>query len=151
LLAVAAGTFLVSCGDSSSSSDSSAAASSSSPSSPSSTTAAEPEGCADLAALQTSAQTLTGIEPLADGTDALKAGLADTQAALDAVLASASAGLKPVVEQVGAAFDAVQTAADGLTADTLTEQAPAIVAALQGLNSALTALGATLSQECPQS
>jgi hypothetical protein len=148
LLAVAAGVLLVGCGDSSDSSDSSATASSSSPSA---TTSSAPEGCADLAALQASAQTLTGIEPLQDGTDALKAALADTKGALDTVLASVSAELQPVVEQVGTAFDAVQTASDGLTADTLTEQAPGIVAALQGLNTALTALGATLSQECPES
>ena len=65
------------------------------------------------------------------------------------VLASVSAELQPVVEQVGTAFGAVQTASDGLTAETLTEQAPEIVAALQSLKTALAALAATLSQDCP--
>ena len=148
LLAVAAGMFLVSCGDSSSSSESSTTASSSSTSA---NTPSAPAGCADLAALQASAQTLTGIEPLHEGTNALEAALADTKAALDTVLASVSADLQPALEGVGTAFDAVQTASDGLTAETLREQAPGIVAALQGLNTALTALGATLSQECPES
>jgi hypothetical protein len=145
LLALAAGVLLVGCGDSS---DSSTTASSSSPAA---TTPPAPDGCADLADLQASAQTLAGIEPLQDGTNALEAALADTKAALDTVLASVSAELQPAVEQVGTAFDAVQTATDGLTADTLTEQAPGIVAALQGLNTALTALAATVSQECPES
>jgi hypothetical protein len=148
LLALAAGVLLVGCGDSSDSSDSSTTATSSSPAA---TTSSAPVGCADLAALQASAQTLSGIEPVQDGTNALNAALADTHAALETVLASASAELQPVVEQVGTAFDAVQTASAGLTADTLMDQAPGIVAALQGLNTALTALATTLTQECPES
>ncbi|WP_322938389.1 hypothetical protein [Nocardioides bizhenqiangii] len=146
LLAVVAGVFLASCG-SSDPSDTTTTADSSSPFA----TATAAAGCTDVAALKSAVQTLTDIEPLQDGLNALEAALADTNTALDTAVASVSAELQPAVGQLETAFAAVQTAADGLTTDNLKEKAPGIVTALRGLETALTSLTATLSQECPES
>lgn len=153
LLVVAPALFLVSC-DSSDSSGPTPASSSpsttfSSPSNSSSNAAAE--ACADAAELKSSVQTLSEVEPLQDGLNALEAASADTKAALDTAVASVTAELDPAVEQVRTAFTAVQTAMNGLTADNLADKAPAIATALRGLDTALRSLAATLSQECPDS
>jgi hypothetical protein len=145
VLAMAAGLLLASCG-SNNSSESTATPDSSS----TSATATAAEVCTDLAALKASVRTLTDIEPLQDGLNALEAALADSSAALDTAVASVTDELQPPVEQVETAFTAVQTAADGLTADSLKEKAPDIVTALQGLKTALTSLAETLAQECPE-
>jgi len=142
---MAAGLFLASCGSSDSSE-----ATTTPDSSSASATAAAAEGCTDVAALKSSVQTLTDIEPLQDGLNALEAALADTKAALDTAIASVTAELQPPVEQLETAFTAVQTAADGLTTDNLKEKAPGIVTALRGLETALTSLATTLTQECPE-
>jgi hypothetical protein len=147
LLAVAAAVFLASCGGSSDSSGSNTEADSVS----SSATPDAAASCSDVAALKTSVQTLTDVEPLQDGLNELEAAAADTKAALDTAVASVTAALEPAVGQVETAFAAVQTAADGLTTDNLKEKAPGVVTALQGLKTALTSLAATLSQECPES
>jgi hypothetical protein len=145
LLAVAALVFMASCG----SSDSSEATTTPDSSSPSATATAA-DGCADVAALKSSVQTLTDIEPLQDGLNALEAAVEDTKAALDTAVASVTAELQPAVEQLETAFAAVQTAADGLTTENLKEKAPGIVTALQGLKIALTSLAAALAQDCPE-
>ena len=145
LLAIAVGLFLASCG-SSDSSEATSTPDSSSASAP----ATAAEGCTDVAALKSSVQTLTDIEPLQDGLNALEAALADSRAALETAVASVTEALQPSVEQVETAFTAVETAADGLTTDNLKEKAPDIVTALRGLKTALTSLAAMLAQDCPE-
>ena len=145
VLAMAAGLLLASCG-SNNSSESTATPDSSS----TAATATAAEVCTDLAALKASVRTLTDIEPLQDGLNALEAAVADTRAALDTAVASVTAELQPAVEQLETSFTAVQTAADGLTTDNLKEKAPGVVTALQGLKTALTSLAATLAQDCPE-
>lgn len=71
--------------------------------------------------------------------------------ALESTLASVTAELKPEVEQVKTDFAAVPTATAGLTTDNLREKAPAIATALRGLDTALSSLTSTLSQNCPTS
>jgi hypothetical protein len=145
---LAAVVLLVSCGGSSDSGGASATANSSAPAE---TTAAAAAGCADVAALESSVQALTDVEPLQDGFTALEAAVADTKTALDAAVASATAELQPAVEDVKTQFAAVQTAASGVTTDNIKQKAPAISAALRSLGTATTALATTLTQECPAS
>ncbi|MCS5718997.1 hypothetical protein N1027_12715 [Herbiconiux sp. CPCC 205763] len=146
LLVIAAGALLVGC--SSTGSNEPTTPASSSPSSPSPDAAA---ACSDAAELKSSVQSLTEVEPLQDGLNALEAASADTKAALDTAIASATAELQPAVEQVKTDFSAVQTAMSGLTTDTLQAKAPEIVTSLRALSTALGSLGATLSEECPES
>jgi hypothetical protein len=109
-----------------------------------------PAGCADVGALGASAQALTEIDPLQDGLDAPEAALAHTKAAVGTALMAGSAELQPAVKQTHTAFAAVQAASDGVTAETLSEHAPAIASALLGLKASLAPLSATLTQECPK-
>lgn len=94
---------------------------------------------------------LAQVKPLQDGVPALQAAIANVQTSLDAAVASASAALQTDVAQVKTAFDGLQTAVAGLSADTLTQQAPSIVAALTQLGTAASALAATAQQSCPGS
>jgi hypothetical protein len=148
VLCLAAVVLLVSCGGSSDPGGASATASSSAQAE---TTAAAAAGCADVAALESSVQALTGVEPLQDGLTGLEAAVADTKTALDTAVASATAELQPAVEDVRTQFAAVQTAASGVTTDNIKQKAPAIGAALRSLGTATTALASTLTQECPDS
>ncbi|MFB2599225.1 hypothetical protein ACEXQE_15635 [Herbiconiux sp. P17] len=143
VLVMAAGALLVGC-----SSTSPSEPTTPTPSSPSTDTAA---ACTDAAELKSSVQALTEVEPLQDGLDALEAASAETKADVDTAVASVSGELRPAVEQVKTDFAAVQTAMNGLTTDTLQEKAPEIVTALRSLKTALSSLGTTLSQECPES
>ena len=144
LLVLAIGMFLVSCGE-----DDPSASPTANSSRPSGTTTAA-AGCADVAALKSSVQTLTDIEPLQDGLNALEASITDTRAALDTAVASVTGELQPVVEEVETQFAAVQTAVDGVTTDNLKENAPAVATALRGLETALTSLAAAVTKECPE-
>lgn len=119
----------------------------------SSTTAATAQdaACADAAALRSSLEALTKVEPLQDGLTALNAAMADVKSSLDTAVASASAAITPDVEQVRTAFADLQAAASGLTADNLREKVPSIRTALQQVGTATSALGATLSQGCAAS
>ena len=143
LLAVALGCALAGCGGSS------APGASSSPTVTATATAAA--GCSDVTALKDSLAALTQVKPVQDGVAALQAAIANVQTSLDAAVASASAALQPDVAQVKTAFDALQASVEGLSADTLTQKAPSIVAALTQLGTAASALAATAQQSCPGS
>lgn len=109
-----------------------------------------PAGCADVGALGASAQALTEIDPLQDGLDSLKAALAETKTSLGTAQTAGSKDLQPTVEQVHTALAAVQTASDGVTAETLPEHAPAIGSALRDLKASLDPLSEALTRECPK-
>jgi hypothetical protein len=55
------------------------------------------------------------------------------------------------VEQVKTAFDALQTAASGLTADNVKQKAPSIASAMRQVVTATQALSSTLADSCPGS
>ena len=107
--------------------------------------------CADVTALKDSLETLDQVDPLADGTDALKAAITDVKSSLDAAAASASATLQPQVDDVKTAFASLQTAATGLTADNLTQKAPEIKLALTDLGTATKALSTSITDNCATS
>lgn len=113
------------------------------------TTATPRPGCADVAALKSSLEALTKIQPLQDGLTALNAAIADVKTKLDVAAASAGADLQPAVQEVKTAFTALQTAVSGVTADNLRQRLPAISTALQQLGTATASLATTLTQKCP--
>lgn len=108
-------------------------------------------GCADAAALKASLDALTKVNVRQDGVAALESALDDVKTKLDAAAASASGALQPEVEQVKTAFQALQSATTGLTADNLVARAPAIRTALTEVVTATKALAVKLSQRCPAS
>jgi hypothetical protein len=145
--------FLAGCGSDSTSGSAAAtssagAATTSSAGSPTTTATPRP-GCADVAALRSSLDALTKIQPLQDGLTSLNAAIADVKTKLDAAAASAGADLRPAVDQVRTAFAALQTAVSGVTTDNLRQSLPAIRAALRQLGTSTAALGTTLTQRCP--
>ena len=151
LAAVAVLCVLASCGTSSAPAQASSPEASAAPTSSAATTAAPTTACADVAALKSSLQALTKVQPAEDGLMALTTAIAAVKTNLDKAAASASPALQPSVQQVKTAFAELQTAASGLTADNLREKAPAIAAALKQVATAAEALSSTLTQSCPGS
>jgi hypothetical protein len=145
--------FLASCSSDSTSGSTAATSSAGAPttsSASSPTTTATPRpGCADVAALKSSLDALTQVQPLQDGLTALNAAIADVKTKLDVAAASAGADLKPAVDQVKTAFAALQTAVSGVTTDNLRQKLPAISVALQQLGTSTSSLATTLTQKCP--
>lgn len=149
---------LASCGTSSTPSPTSAptsgAATAAAPTSsaPPTASAETSEACADVAALRSSLEDLTKINPTQGGTvDALRTGIANVRTNLEAAQASASPVLQPSIQQVQTAFAGLQTAASGLNAGNLTQKAPGIASALKELGTATAALRTTLTEACPGS
>jgi hypothetical protein len=132
-----------------SSGSTSSSTSSTSVSSSTSTSTASSAECADAAALESSLQALTSVNPLQDGQAAVLSAVNDVKAKLDAAVSSASATLKPQVEAVKTAFNQLEAAANGLTTDNYREKAPAIIAAVQQVGVATTALATALKRDCP--
>ena len=151
LAAVALLCVLASCGTSSAPTQTSPPEASAAPTSAAPTTAAPTTACADVAALKSSLQALTKVQPAEDGLTALTTAIANVKTNLDKAAASASPALQPSVQQVKTAFAELQTAASGVTADNLRQKAPAIAAALKQVATATEALSSTLTQSCPGS
>ena len=128
-----------------------AAGAADSPSATESTESAEEAGCADVAALEESLASLTDVDLQQDGAAGLTSAIAEVKADLETAKSSVSEALKPQVDEVTAAFDALETATSGLSTDTIRDQAPAILAALQQVATATTDLAASVSQSCPES
>jgi phage-related protein len=103
-----------------------------------------------VADLKSSMQALAEVRPLQDGLEATESAVAAAKASLDKAVASIGAELQPAVQEITTAFDAVQTAVEGLTTDNVRDQAPVIATALRGLGTAVASLTTALSQECPQ-
>jgi hypothetical protein len=115
------------------------------------TSAAPTSACADVAALKSSLEALTKVKPSEDGLPALTTAIADVKINLDAAQTSASPAVQPSVEQVKAAFAELHTAASGITADNLRQNAPAIATAMKQVATSTQALSSTLTQSCPGS
>jgi len=109
----------------------------------------ESSGCDEVHALQDSLTALTQVNPLSDGTEALKTAATQVRTDLDAAVSAVSSELKPSVDQVKTAFDGVETAIAGVTsAGTIGEGATAISTSLTQLGTALTGLTAEVGQIC---
>lgn len=137
------------CSDSSPESQSRPSATAAPPVSGTSATGEPAADCAAASALESSLQSLSNVKPLQNGLTALNTAIANVKSSLDAAAASASAALQPAVASVKTAFSQLETAASGLTADTLKQKAPEINTALQQVGTAATSLSTTLTQTCP--
>lgn len=109
------------------------------------------EGCAELAELETSLVSLSNVEPVNDGLDAVESAVADSKADLEAAAGAVSDALQPSVEQVQTAFDELESSLQGVTSSNLAESATEIGNALASVGTAATDLQDTLNQECPDS
>lgn len=118
---------------------------------PASTAVPTAAACEDVAALKSSLEALTKVQPAQDGVDALKTAMNNVKTNLDAAEASASEALKPEVQQVKTAFAELQTAASGMTADNRREKLPAIASAMKQVGTATAALRTKLTETCPGS
>jgi hypothetical protein len=108
-----------------------------------------PSACTDVMALQGSLTSLTQIEPVNDGVDALKSAAADVKTDLDAALSAVSSELKPAVDEVKTAFDGLEAALEGVTsAGGLGAAATEVGTAMTQLGSASTNLSTEVEEIC---
>ena len=124
----------------------------SSPSTPATTSSssAVADGCAELTALETSLVTLSNVNPVSDGLDALNSAVADSKAKLESAASAASEALKPSVEKVQTAFDQLESSLQGVSTDNLAQSATEIGTALTAVGTSATELKQSLDQDCPQ-
>src|SRR4029079_8415568 len=97
----------------------------------------ESSGCDEVHALQDSLTALTQVNPLSDGTEALKTAATQVRTDLDAAVSAVSSELKPSLDQVKTAFDGLESAIAGVSsAGTIGEGAAPITAALPAVRTA---------------
>ena len=109
----------------------------------------ESSGCDEVHALQDSLTALTQVNPLSDGTEALKAAATQVRTDLDAAVSAVSSELKPSVDQVKTAFDGLESAIAGVSSGGgVGEAATAVSASLTQLGTALTGLTTEVGQIC---
>jgi hypothetical protein len=106
-------------------------------------------GCDEANALRESLTSLTQIEPVNDGLDALESAVADTKTDLEAAASAVSSELRPPVEAVQSALDDLETTLEGISSDSgLAAAATELGSALTELGSTLTDLSAEISERC---
>ena len=106
-------------------------------------------GCDEVNALKSSLTALTQVNPVSDGTDALRSAAAEVKTNLDAAESAVASDLKPAVDQVRTAFGDLETALQGVSSGGgLGAAAGDVVQALTKLGSALTALSSEISTRC---
>ena len=106
-------------------------------------------GCDEVHALQDSLTALTQVDPVSDGTDALKAAATQVGTDLDAAASAVSSELKPAVDQVKTAFDGLESALAGVSSGGgLGAAATAVGTSLTQLGTALTGLTTEIGQVC---
>jgi len=109
----------------------------------------ESSGCDEVHALQDSLTALTQVNPLSDGTEALKTAATQVRTDLDAAVSAVSSELKHSVDQVKTAFDGLESAIAGVSSGGgIGEAATAVKTSLTQLGSALTGLTAEVGQIC---
>lgn len=106
-------------------------------------------GCDEVSALKDSLTTLTGIDPVNDGTDALQSAASDVKTDLAAAASAVGSDLQPAVGEVQAGFDELETALQGISsAGGLGAAATEIGTALAKLGTALTDLTSEIGEYC---
>lgn len=111
--------------------------------------AAAPPGCAEAASLKDSVTTLTEVNPVDDGLDALKGAAADVMTDLDATVSAVSSELQPSVDEVKSAFDDLESTLGGISdAASLGSAATEVGKELTQLGTALTGLSSAIDQDC---
>lgn len=113
------------------------------------TPTAATSGCDEVNALKDSLTSLTKVNPVSDGTDALESAASDVKTDLDAALSAVGAELEPAVDEVQTAFDDLESALKGVSsAGSLGAAATEVGNALTELGTALTGLTSEISQTC---
>ena len=100
-------------------------------------------------ALKDSLTSLSEVNPVTDGTDALESAVSDVKTDLDAALSAAGDELKPAVDEVQTAFGDLESALQGVSsAGSLGAAATEVGSALSELGTALTGLTSEIGQVC---
>ena len=106
--------------------------------------------CDEVSALEGSLTALTQVDPVSDGTDALRSAATDVRTDLDAAASAVTDDLKPAVDQVRAAFGDLETALEGIgSGDGLGAAATEVGNALSEVGTSLTALSSEIGEACP--
>ena len=113
------------------------------------TPTAATSGCDEVNALQDSLTSLTEVDLVNDGTDALQSAVSDVKTDLDAAVSAVGAELEPVVDEVQTAFSDLESALEGVSsAGGLGAAATEIGNAVAELGTALTGLTSEISETC---
>ena len=113
------------------------------------TTAAASPACADAAALKASVAELDQLDPPEAGKAGTQAALQKVRDNLTALKASAGSEWSGQVTELDGAINAFQTTIAGVDGDSLLGSLPAIVADLERIDTAWTALDQQIQQTCP--
>lgn len=113
-------------------------------------TVATSAACADIAKLKASVDDLRKVNPAKQGAGSLTIAIKNVQTNLDAAEASTAASpeLQAGVVQVKTAVAALQSAADGVTTGNIAQKAPAILAAIRGVATAMSDLSTIVDNAC---
>ncbi|HET9557941.1 MAG TPA: hypothetical protein VFS70_12445, partial [Actinomycetota bacterium] len=112
------------------------------------TTAAASPACADAAALKASVAELDQLDPPEAGKAGTQAALQKVRDNLTALKASAGAEWGSQVTELDGAISAFQTTITGVDGDSLLGSLPAIVADLERIDTAWSALDQQIQQTC---
>ena len=112
------------------------------------TTAAASPACADAAALKASVAELDQLDPPEAGKAGIQAALQKVRDNLTALKASAGAEWGSQVTELDGAINAFQATIAGVDGDSLLGSLPAIVADLERIDTAWTALDQQIEQTC---
>jgi hypothetical protein len=113
------------------------------------TTAAASPACADAAALKASVAELDQLDPPEAGKAGTQAALQKVRDDLTALKASAGTEWGGQVTELDGAINAFQTTVAGVDGDSLLGSLPGIVADLERIDTAWTALDQQIQQTCP--
>jgi hypothetical protein len=113
------------------------------------TTAAASPACADAAALKASVAELDQLDPPEAGKAGTQAALQKVRDNLTALKASGGAEWGSQVAELDGAVNAFQATIAGVDGDSLLGSLPAIVADLERIDTAWTALDQQIQQSCP--
>jgi hypothetical protein len=113
------------------------------------TTAAATPACADAAALEASVAELDQLDPPEAGKAGTLAALQKVRDRLAALETSAGSQWAGQVSELDGAIDAFQATVAGVDSDGLLGDLPAIVADLERIDTAWTALDGQIEQTCP--
>ena len=106
-------------------------------------------GCDEVNALKDSLTSLTEVDLVGEGTEALESAASDVKTDLDAAVLAVGAELQPAVDEVKTSFDDLETALQGVSsAGGLGAAATEVGNALAELGTALTGLTSEISQTC---
>ena len=115
----------------------------------STTSSTAASACDEVSALQDSLTALTQVDPVSDGTDALRSAATDVKSDLEAAASAVTDDLKPAVDQVRASLGDLEKALEGIgSGDGLGAAATDVGNSLSELGTSLTALSSEISETC---